>query len=201
MSFAIKIFKEKVQFASTHHDKDFIANNTLPEIVFAGKSNVGKSSLINSLCYGQKIAKTSNTPGQTRQINFFSLATKLLIVDLPGYGYAKVPDIVKLNWQKSIILYLKHSMNIKLVNLLVDSRRGIKENDLMVINILLNYNLNWQLILTKYDKREVSKTIIDDCQKALAKIFKYDQEVKILCTSSKNGTGLNDLRKNIIKAI
>lgn len=99
----------------------------MEEIAFAGRSNVGKSSLINALTGRKGLAKTSNTPGRTQQLNYFNLADKLFLVDLPGYGFAKAPENLVKQWQKMIFAYLQGRVNLKRVFLLIDSRHGIKK--------------------------------------------------------------------------
>ena len=141
-----------------------IPNFFITGSAFVGKSNVGKSSLINTICNNKNLAKVSNTPGRTRQINFFNLADKLIIVDLPGYGFANVPISVKEQWGVLISYYLRNSYNLRLVNLLIDSRRGIKENDKKVADLLLVNKREFQIIFTKSDKVTNHKNLNDEAQ-------------------------------------
>ena len=101
--------------------------DNLPEVAFAGRSNVGKSSLINALTKQKNLAKASNTPGRTQQLNYFNLAGKLYLVDMPGYGYAQAPDGLVKKWQQMILTYLQGRANLKRVFLLIDSRHGLKK--------------------------------------------------------------------------
>lgn len=124
----------------------------MEEIAFAGRSNVGKSSLINALTGRKGLAKTSNTPGRTQQLNYFNLADKLFLVDLPGYGFAKAPENLVKQWQKMIFAYLQGRVNLKRVFLLIDSRHGIKKVDREIMEMLDKAAVTYQIILTKSDK-------------------------------------------------
>ena len=125
----------------------------IPECAFVGKSNVGKSSLINAVT-GMNCARVSKQPGRTQQINFFSLADKIILADLPGYGYAAVSKQMRDEWDQLILHYLKNRKNLKRVYLLIDARRGIKDNDNQVMEILDSFVLSYQIVLTKADKIE-----------------------------------------------
>lgn len=124
----------------------------MPEIAFAGRSNVGKSSLINALTGTAKIAKTSRTPGKTRTINFFILNEALRLVDLPGYGYAKVPRPVKASWKRLVEGYFEGRVFLKVVVLVVDSRRGLQEEENRLIEYLLARGYPVEVAVTKADK-------------------------------------------------
>ena len=169
----------------------------LPEIAFAGRSNVGKSSLVNALTARKTLAKTSNTPGRTQQLNFFNLGEKVIMVDLPGYGYAKAPKKLVDNWNQLIHDYLKGRVSLKRVFVLIDSRHGVKASDKTMMNELDSAAVSYQLVMTKADK--VS-------EKALREI--YDQVVltskkhvachpEVLVTSSEKKTGIEELRSVI----
>lgn len=147
----MKHIKKAEFYKSTASSEDFPGGNT-PEIVFAGRSNVGKSSLINSLVNVKNLAKTSSTPGKTRLINYFKIDDLFYFVDLPGYGYAKVSDIEKEKWKKLIEDYFTLSGNIRLVILIIDIRRGILEKDKELIIYLDFLKLPYLIVLTKYDK-------------------------------------------------
>jgi GTP-binding protein len=125
---------------------------TSPEIAFIGKSNVGKSSLINLLTGRKALARKSHTPGRTRQINFFTVNEELTLVDLPGYGYAKISKVEQNKWEHLILSYLSESQNLKVICLLIDARRGIKEHDLSVMSILKKFQRPFFLTFTKIDK-------------------------------------------------
>ena len=116
------------------------------EIAFAGRSNVGKSSLINALCGQKGLAKTSNTPGRTQQLNYFNLADALYLVDMPGYGFAQAPEQMVKQWQKMIFTYLQGRVNLKRVFLLIDSRHGIKKADMEVMELLDKAAVTYQIL-------------------------------------------------------
>jgi len=124
----------------------------LPEIAFAGRSNVGKSSLINKLLNRRGIAKTSSTPGRTQSINFILANRACYLVDLPGYGYAKVPRAVKKGWGQLIQGYLQQRSSLKLLILIVDSRRKPNEEEKLFVQWLNQHAIPWALVLTKTDK-------------------------------------------------
>lgn len=125
---------------------------TMPEIAFVGRSNVGKSSLINALVGRKKLAKTSNTPGRTQLINFFTVSNRLFFVDLPGYGFAKVPRSVKKDWGEMIEIYLRERRNLALVVFILDVRRDPGEDDLSLRDWFDHYRIPYAAILTKADK-------------------------------------------------
>jgi GTP-binding protein len=129
----------------------------LPEIAFIGRSNVGKSSLLNILVNKKNLARISNTPGRTQLINFFNIDNKVCFVDLPGYGYAKVPQAIKDQWQPMIEAYLIQSENLRSVVLIVDSRHQPTKHDLMMRDWLLSYQIPMIIVATKIDKIPKSK--------------------------------------------
>lgn len=125
---------------------------TMPEIAFVGRSNVGKSSLINALVERRSLAKTSNTPGRTQLVNFFSINEKLSFVDLPGYGFAKVAKSVKKDWGDMMEAYLRERQNLALIILILDIRRIPNEDDLSLRDWLDRYRIPYLYVLTKTDK-------------------------------------------------
>ena len=131
----------------------------LPEIAFVGRSNVGKSSLINTLVGRKKLAKTSSTPGRTQLINFFTINEKVSFVDLPGYGFAKVAQLVKKDWGDMIAAYLRERQSLALVVLILDIRRDPSEDDLSLRDWLENYRIPYLYILTKTDKLSNNQSI------------------------------------------
>jgi len=128
-----------------------------PEIAFAGRSNVGKSSLINRLVNSRKLARTSSSPGRTRSINFFSVGKALYLTDLPGYGYAGVPLNVRRDWKKLVETYLKKRTNLKAVVVIIDIRRKLSEGDLDLLNWLKVFQIKPIIVLTKIDKLSKSQ--------------------------------------------
>ena len=193
-----KIFRQEAKFIAGASKIEQIPNLILPQVAFIGKSNVGKSSLINMICRRRALAKVSNTPGRTRQINFFSLGDKLVLVDLPGYGYAKVGGAIKFSWEKLIIFYLSHSTNLHLVNLLIDSRRGIKDNDIIVMNMLNSWHKKFQIIFTKIDKIKSVDQFVEKNKNYLATLGYL---CNVIPTSSKNGEGAKELQLSLAQSI
>ena len=154
----------KSEYVISAPNVNMCPKDTKPEYAFIGRSNVGKSSLINALTGRKTLAKTSNTPGRTQQLNYFNLANKLYIVDMPGYGFAQAPDAMVKKWQKMIFAYLQGRVNLKRVFLLIDSRHGIKKVDKEIMEMLDKAAVNYQIILTKSDKIsavELAKTITE----------------------------------------
>lgn len=193
-----KFFRQEVKFITGVAKISQFPSSFLPEVAFVGKSNVGKSSLINSICNNSGLARVSHTPGRTRQINFFSLVDKLILVDLPGYGFAEVPIFVKRQWEILIAHYLKHSPNLKLVNLLIDSRRGIKQNDMEIAELLLSCNKNFQIIFTKSDKIKDREKLTLDIQNFLATL---GHSCSVIYTSSRSKEGAKELQFSLAKCI
>lgn len=193
-----KLFRHQAEFVAGAMDIKQLPNFALPQIAFVGKSNVGKSSLINTICNNKKLAKVSNTPGRTRQINFFNLVDKLIIVDLPGYGFAEVPNQVKDQWEILINHYLRKSDNLKLVNLLIDSRRGIKENDKKVTELLLANKRDFQIIFTKSDKVTDRKNLNLEAQNFLATL---NYSCNLIYVSSRSKEGARELKTSLAKCI
>ena len=172
----------------------------LPEVAFAGRSNVGKSSLINALVGQKYLARASNEPGRTREINFFLLDEKLRLVDLPGYGFARVSRTSKDKFQNLGRQYLRGRPNLKRVYLLIDSRHGLKDPDTEALDALDTAAVSYQIVLTKADKikpAEVEAVVA----RTLAQIAKRPAAFpRVLATSSEKGAGLPILRAEIVAA-
>ncbi|MDO9515986.1 MAG: ribosome biogenesis GTP-binding protein YihA/YsxC [Syntrophales bacterium] len=140
------------EFIKSATDPFHYPDDLLPEVAFVGRSNVGKSSLINTLVNRRKLAKTSNTPGRTQLVNFFVINEALSFVDLPGYGYAKVPISVKRGWSAMVEGYLEGRENLRLVVMILDIRREPSGNDDMLAQWLRDNNIEIAFVLTKTDK-------------------------------------------------
>lgn len=169
-----------------------------PEIAFAGRSNVGKSSLINTLLNRKRLARTSAVPGKTQLINFFTINDRLSFVDLPGYGYAKVPLSVKKTWGPMVERYLKERKNLCLVILIIDIRRDPSDDDLALIEWLHHYDVNFIYVLTKVDKLSKNQVIVR--RRKIMEFLKTMQDENIILFSSKTGFGKDDVWKRIMEA-
>ena len=168
------------------------------EIAFAGRSNVGKSSLINALVGMSGLARTSNTPGRTQELNIFeSQSENLRIVDMPGYGYARAPEDKVRQWTKLIHQYLTGRATLRRVYVLVDGRHGPKDNDLTVMNELDKSAVSYQVVLTKADKplKKDLEKVIAATEAAIHK--RPAAHPQVLLTSSQKGEGLRELRTEI----
>ncbi len=171
---------------------------TLPEIAFAGRSNVGKSSLINTIVNRKRLVKTSTTPGRTQLINFFQINESVYFVDLPGYGYAKVPISVKKKWRPMIETYLSTRKTLKGVVLIIDIRRIPGTDEQRLIDWLNYYNLSTLLVLTKTDK--LSKTNQKKQRRSIAAALGVNEK-DLLLFSAKSGSGKKDLWAEIEQQI
>ncbi len=170
----------------------------LPEIAFAGRSNVGKSSLINTLVKRKGLARTSNTPGRTQEINFFTINDRFAFIDLPGYGYAKVPEKIRSHWGPMIDAYLGQRPTLRLVVLILDIRRDPSEEDRQLIGWLLYYRLPFLVVLTKMDK--VSRGQRAERQRRIGGDLELPTSVPLLLFSAKTGEGKDLLWREIVKA-
>lgn len=164
---------------------------TLPEIAFAGRSNVGKSSLINALVGRKNLAKTSNTPGRTQLINFFLINETLSFVDLPGYGFAKVPQSIRKNWGEMVEAYLKERQSLALVIFILDIRRNPSDEDLSLRDWLEHYRIPYLYVLTKTDKLSNNQAI--NQYSKIERDLHVEAEKGIILFSAKTEQGKNDI--------
>ncbi|NOD75599.1 MULTISPECIES: ribosome biogenesis GTP-binding protein YihA/YsxC [unclassified Ruegeria] len=182
--------------------KGVVAMNGLPapdrlEVCFAGRSNVGKSSLINALTGTKGLARASNTPGRTQEINFFTQGPELYLVDLPGYGYANAPLKVVEKWQKLLKQYLSGRQTLRRAFVLIDARHGVKPVDAEIMKLLDTSAVTFQCVLTKSDKVKAKERekVLDQTRAALSKHPAAFPE--IVLTSSEKGDGIATLRSII----
>ncbi|HUT48287.1 MAG TPA: ribosome biogenesis GTP-binding protein YihA/YsxC [Alphaproteobacteria bacterium] len=176
---------------------DGLPDPHLPEIAFAGRSNVGKSSLMNALTGRKTLARTSNTPGRTREINFFELGGALMLADLPGYGFAKAPKTQIKVWNRLVRDYLTGRPNLRRLCLLIDARRGIKDNDLEIMGLLDEAAVVYQVVFTKCDKVKAG-TLAGRLDEAAAELKKHGAAYPtIVATSAIKGSGIAELRAGL----
>ena len=171
-----------------------IPADSLPEIAFAGRSNVGKSSLINALTGRKTLARVSHTPGRTRQINFFALGGRLMLVDLPGYGYAEASKREAEQWRDLQRLYLGGRASLRRVLLLIDARHGLKPADASVLEALDAAAVSYQAVMTKVDK--VAPSVLDPVLHAVATTLRSHTAAHpvVHLTSAHRGSGIAALR-------
>jgi GTP-binding protein len=193
-----KLFAAPVAFVKGVVDLEGLPKPDRAEVAFAGRSNVGKSSLINALTNRKNLARASNTPGRTQELNFFDIAAgRAFLVDLPGYGFAEAPKSHVDAWTRLMLDYLRHRANLKRVFLLIDARRGIGPVDKDVLDLLDKSAVNYQIVLTKADK--IRKSELDPTIAAALAVLKKRPAAhpRVMATSSEKGLGLPDLRAEI----
>lgn len=198
---ANNLFSSSCNFVISVAKLEQLPLTDMPEVAFAGRSNVGKSSLINAVCNKKGLAKTSSTPGRTQQLNYFILNEQIHIVDLPGYGYAQAPEHLVKQWQKVIFAYLQGRVNLKRVMLLIDSRHGIKKVDKEVMEMLDKAAVTYQIVLTKADK--IGKDALAKVKaETEAEITKHAAAyTRVLTTSSEKKQGIDLVRAEIASLI
>ena len=192
-----RLFAQACDFIIGCARLDQVPDTDLPEIAFAGRSNVGKSSLINTLVDQKALARTSNTPGRTQQINFFDLGGQLMMADLPGYGYARAPKAQVQKWTLLVQSYLVGRANLRRILVLVDARHGLKDNDRSVMMILDKAAQPYQVVLTKADK--IKPRPLNDLQGRIEKEAAKHPAAHphVIVTSSQKGLGIDALRAEL----
>ena len=200
---ARKTFAGPVTFLKSAPGLEFLPNADVPEVAFAGRSNVGKSSLLNALTGRNSLARTSNTPGRTQELNFFDVGTPLAfrLVDMPGYGFAKAPKDMVRKWRYLVNDFLRGRDVLKRALVLIDSRHGIKDVDREILEMLDRAAVSYRIVLTKADKVKATDldAVMTSTQEEARK--RPAAHPEILATSSEGGMGIPELRAAVIEAI
>lgn len=197
---ARRLFSGRVEFLLSAPQLKFLPDPDFPEIAFCGRSNVGKSSLINALTGRKSIARTSVTPGRTQELNFFEVGepTQFRFVDMPGYGFAKAPVKVVEKWRKLVKTFLRGRVPLRRTMVLVDSRHGLKDTDREMMKMLDEAAVGYRVVLTKADKIKASaleKVTAETLAEARKHVAAFPQ---VYVTSSEKGMGLDELRAAIL---
>ncbi len=192
------LFAGPVEFMLSVVSMQTLPAPDLPEVCFAGRSNVGKSSLINALTGRNKLARASNTPGRTRELNYFNLSDRIRLVDLPGYGYARASKTDIAKWTRLTRQFLRGRATLRRVFLLIDSRRGIKDPDMEIMDMLDETAVPYQIVLTKIDKLKKGELekIIEQVTGKIAR--RPAAHPEMIVTSSEKKTGLEMLKAEIV---
>ena len=171
------------------------------EIALAGRSNVGKSSLVNALTHRKTLAKVSNTPGRTQELNFFDIGGRLTLCDMPGYGFASAPEPKVRAWTQLVFAYLRGRPNLARVYLLIDSRHGVKTTDTPVLDLLDKAAVSYQIVLTKADKLKAAE--LEACIAGVKEAIKKRPAAfpEIAVTSSEKGVGLPELKAAVARLV
>jgi GTP-binding protein len=199
---ARKLFSGPVDFLKSAPTLKFLPDPECPEIAFAGRSNVGKSSLLNALTNRKGLARTSNTPGRTQELNFFDVGRppQIRLVDMPGYGFAEAPkDLVK-RWRFLVNDFLRGRAVLRRAFVLVDSRHGLKPVDLEIMDMLDSAAVNYQLVLTKADKIKPTELAVVLEQTTAESAKHAAAHPQLIATSSETGSGITELRTAILEA-
>ena len=194
---ATKLFAGACDFVWGTGDINSLPPQSLPEIAFVGRSNAGKSSLLNALTNRKTLARVSHTPGRTREINFFNLAGREMLVDLPGYGYAKASKTLAAEWQTLIFAYLRGRASLKRVLVLIDARRGVMDTDQSVMKLLDEAAVSYALVLTKIDQLDKGELPVVRAATDAAARKHTAAYPEIFATSSLKRTGLDQLKLHL----
>jgi GTP-binding protein len=199
---ARKLFAGPIEFLKSAPELQFLPDPDAPEIAFAGRSNVGKSSLLNALTNRKGLARTSNTPGRTQELNFFDVGAplRMRLVDMPGYGFAEAPKDLVRRWRFLVNDYLRGRTVLKRALVLIDARHGLKDVDREVMRMLDDAAVSYHIVLTKADK--VKAAALGALYEAtLTEAAKHPAaHPAIFTTSSETGTGIAELRTAILEA-
>ncbi|WP_395613666.1 ribosome biogenesis GTP-binding protein YihA/YsxC [Allosphingosinicella sp.] len=199
---ARKLFSGPATFLKSAPELKFLPDATVPEIAFAGRSNVGKSSLLNKLTNRSSLARTSNTPGRTQELNFFEIGDpiRLRLVDMPGYGFAKAPKDVAKKWRFLVNDYLRGRQVLKRALVLIDSRHGVKEIDREIMKMLDDAAVSYRIVLTKADKIKASELEAVQAATEAEARKRPAAHPEVIATSSEGGLGMDRLRAAVLEA-
>ncbi|MFL6862850.1 MAG: ribosome biogenesis GTP-binding protein YihA/YsxC [Allosphingosinicella sp.] len=200
---ARKLFSGPVAFLKSAPALKFLPDPDYPEVAFAGRSNVGKSSLLNKLTNRTGLARTSNTPGRTQELNFFEVGApvRFRLVDMPGYGFAKAPKDVVRKWRFLINDYLRGRVVLKRALVLIDARHGIKDVDLEILKMLDDAAVSYRLVLTKADKVKASELEAVTAATEAVAAKRPAAHPEVLATSSETGMGMEKLRRAVVEVV
>ena len=200
---ARKLFAGPITFLKSAPALVHLPDPSFPEVAFAGRSNVGKSSLLNALCNRNALARTSNTPGRTQELNFFEVGqpTVLRLVDMPGYGFAKAPPAVVRQWRFLVNDYLRGRQALKRALVLIDARHGIKDVDREIMGMLDGAAVSYRLVLTKADKIKATELADVAARTAAEARTRPAAHPEVIATSSEGGLGIPELRAAVLEAI
>ncbi len=195
------LYKADAKFFWGAEKPDDLPPANLPEVAFAGRSNVGKSSLINALLDRKHLVRTSGTPGQTRALNFFNIGDRFNLVDMPGYGFAKASKVDQKNWQVLLKSYLRGRVTLRLACVLIDSRHGFKDSDHEMLKLLDGAAVPTRIILTKADELRGSQGQ-EMMDKMLPELKKHPAaHPSLILTSANSRDGIDDLRAAIAQTL